>query len=313
MLTFASLLLWSNSVYAEDPLPNLNVDGFAWAEQLVFDGLGSMFVSDAVLGELYRIQLCNNATSYCSEVYLTDGVKQFGGLAVTNDGTKLFAGVTMDDDSKAIVTTSTSNANGAYNILAKLDHQPNGLAFDEAHNQLFFTDERSHSVYAYSIDSGIVAVAYDDVDGADGCWFEPKASRLYVGELFTKMIHVFDVDANTGKVTHINEFVGMNKAYSKTHMLDDITLLNEDSSNLSLDNIALLGADFTGKQIVSFQLNGEEISKVPYPEGLSEIKEVTSVRWGKGPGFCPNSIYFTEGGGITKHSNNRRVLQVKMK
>ena len=33
----------------------LSVDGYSWAEQLAFDGLGSLFISDAVRGELTRI------------------------------------------------------------------------------------------------------------------------------------------------------------------------------------------------------------------------------------------------------------------
>lgn len=39
----------------------LNVDGFTWAENLAFDGLGSLFVSEAVRGELWRIYPCGKA------------------------------------------------------------------------------------------------------------------------------------------------------------------------------------------------------------------------------------------------------------
>ncbi len=36
----------------------LLVDGFAWAEQLAFDGIGGLFVSEAVRGELWRVSAC---------------------------------------------------------------------------------------------------------------------------------------------------------------------------------------------------------------------------------------------------------------
>ena len=36
----------------------LLIDGFAWAEQLAFDGIGGLFVSEAVRGELWRISSC---------------------------------------------------------------------------------------------------------------------------------------------------------------------------------------------------------------------------------------------------------------
>ena len=42
-------------------LPSLEVRGFSWAENLVFDGMGNMFVSDATTGDISRIHLCPNA------------------------------------------------------------------------------------------------------------------------------------------------------------------------------------------------------------------------------------------------------------
>lgn len=41
------------AVFAAD-LPSLNFEGFSWAENLAFDGLGNLFVTDAVRGELWR-------------------------------------------------------------------------------------------------------------------------------------------------------------------------------------------------------------------------------------------------------------------
>ena len=73
-------------------LPILNIDGFTWAENLVFDGNGHMFVSDTVKAEVYKIELCQNATSYCKSIYLHGGLKGIGGMQVSSDGLTLFAG-----------------------------------------------------------------------------------------------------------------------------------------------------------------------------------------------------------------------------
>jgi hypothetical protein len=54
------------------------------------------------------------------------------------------------------------------------------------------------------------------------------------------------------------------------------------------------------------------VSSIPPPAGVDSFYQLTSVRWGKGPGFDPNSIYVTEGGGIQPHQTDRRVMQIKM-
>jgi hypothetical protein len=54
----SALLLAFSSLMAGASGALLNVDGFAWAENLAFDGLGSLFVSEAVRGELWRIYPC---------------------------------------------------------------------------------------------------------------------------------------------------------------------------------------------------------------------------------------------------------------
>ena len=52
-------------------LPMLEVGGFSWAENLVFDGNGGLFASEYHRGELIRIQLCEDGASYCQAVHLS--------------------------------------------------------------------------------------------------------------------------------------------------------------------------------------------------------------------------------------------------
>eukprot|EP00604_Paraphysomonas_vestita_P001123 CAMPEP_0174819514 /NCGR_PEP_ID=MMETSP1107-20130205/2811_1 /TAXON_ID=36770 /ORGANISM="Paraphysomonas vestita, Strain GFlagA" /LENGTH=75 /DNA_ID=CAMNT_0016033173 /DNA_START=704 /DNA_END=931 /DNA_ORIENTATION=+ len=73
----------------------------------------------------------------------------------------------------------------------------------------------------------------------------------------------------------------------------------------------LLGADWTGRKIQLFSVDGKQVSEVKIPDDI-QLYEPTSVRWGKGPGFDSSSIYITEGGGATTRVTNRRVIQIKM-
>lgn len=301
-------------------LPTLNVDGFSWAENLVFDGLGGLFVSDAVKGELSKIELCvdpNGVSTYCSNVYLKDGLRSLGGLSVTADGKTLYAGASLDDKTAVIISTPTSNnPDGTYEIVAKPTTKPNGLAFDESNGIFYYTTEGSVTdpgkVVAVNLKTGTETVVQPDVKGADGAWLDVASGLLFVGELFTKKIWVLNVTVPDA-VVPLGHYVGLGDALGHKDMLDDITLMSPGQVASPIEDTVLLGCDWTGKSIKSFKLNGGDVTSLPLPAGVDSIYQPTSVRWGKGPGFCPNSVYFTEGGGVTKKQTSRRVLQIQMK
>ena len=304
------------------PLPLLELDGFSWAEQLVFDGRGNMFVSEAVRGELWRISLCEGGGSsvvnsgsgsgaYCSEVYLTEGFDQFGGLAVTPDGLTLYAGVTLADDSKALISVSTTG-NATYSIVTQTTHQPNGLQGDFARNMLYYTDEGTGSeeggtLRSINLDTATESIVKDHIDMADGLWYDVKTDLMYVGWLLSMEISVFSLSSGVPVLVQ-DKFPGCASLDNVKHMLDDLTLV---STNADMGQTVLLGADWTGRAIQLFSLDGSSISTIDMPEGVS-LKEPTSVRWGQGPGFDPQSIYVTEGGGATARQTNRRVIQIPM-
>lgn len=307
---------------ASNDLPFLEFEGFSWAENLVFDGLGGLFVSDAIRGEIWKIQLCNNSTSYCGSIYVTEGLSQAGGMAVTKSGTTLYAGVTLNDDSKAIIVSANTanndsdvNTAGTYDILiGGLTHQPNGMALDEAHNTLYVTDEGKGSdsggtLLAINTITKTQTLIKDHIPGADGCWFDPVTNLLFVGELLSMKIMVFKIDDSSGLAVYLSEYEGLNSS-GKLSMLDDITVAQRGVQGENGSDTFLFGADWTGKKLKLFRVDGGDISTVETP-GI-DMYEPTSVRWGSGPGFDPNSIYVTEGGGATKHQRKRRVFQVKM-
>jgi hypothetical protein len=94
-------------------------------------------------------------------------------------------------------------------------------------------------------------------------------------------------------------------------MLDDLTV-SSVSADGDVTKTVLLGADWTGRAIQMFTVDGSMVSEVAVPAGIT-LYEPTSVRWGRGPGFDPSSIYLTEGGGATRRVSSRRVVQIKMK
>jgi hypothetical protein len=297
-------------------LPILNFDGFAWAENLAFDGLGNMFVSEAVRGELWKISLCKDGLSYCGGVYLSKGLSQFGGLAITPCGKKIYCGVTFEDGSKGIISASTVNATDTgsdFSVFLVTEHQPNGLAADWNLGKLYYTDEglgdaTGGTVRSVDIETKTEFIIKDHVGGADGAWFDSENRLLYVGWL-EKKISLFNM--TTDSPVFVNDYPGLSTAVSHLHILDDITLLTTTNKS-DISETYILGADWTGRSIQMFTLSGVSAGEVPIPEDL-KLYEPTSVRWGKGPGFDENSIYISEGGGATKHVTNRRIVQVKMR
>lgn len=284
------------------------IDGFSWAENLVFDGNGNMFVSENTRGELWRIYRCIDGKEYCKEIHAS-GFKSFGGLAC--NGTHLYAGATFLNMSFVILSLSIS-APQEYSILIETSHQANGLAVDWYNQMLYFTyenfEETDGDVISVNIQehtSEVVAT----VMGADGAWFDETNRKLFIGELLSMYIHVFSVSPY-GLVENEEIYPGPSETLTKLSMLDDFTL--EAQSNIeNMNETTLIGTDYSGKQVVSFQLGGGEVS--PLDVGELVLHAVTSVRWGRGPGFDEGSLYVTEGGGISKEITNRRVIQIKMR
>jgi sugar lactone lactonase YvrE len=311
MVNSAALATFGMMTSAED-LPCLNVDGFSWAENLAFDGLGNLFVSDAIRGELWRIYLSENKLEYISSLHLNEGIKDIGGVQITPDGTTIYAGATLANKSHAIISTPTTFTNGEFEVLAVTKNKPNGFAGDWKHNILYCTDEGTGSdeggtVTAFDIASRTMTLVKDFVTGADGAWLDGTSDKLFVGELLSMKMMAFDTSTPVAKF--LGEYDGLT-SLGVPHMLDDFTLESEVSPD-NLGETAFYGTDWTGRKVMRYTLDGKgEVFEVPPPSGI-ELYEPTSVRRGKGPGFDPDSLYVTEGGGVLPSQTNRRVLQLK--
>ena len=292
--------------------PLLSIDGFSWAENLVFDGKGNLFVSEAVRGEIWRIFLSESG-NYSKNIHLSEGLSQVGGMVVSPDAKYLYAGVTFDDKSQGIINVSTIE-NDQYTVLTKTMHQPNGFVVDWYRSVFYYTDEgtghdtpEGGTLRSYNLKTGEEKIAAY-IPSADGAWLDERSGKLYVGELVSKRVHVYSIN-DTG-ITLDNIYTGLSEAVSKLNLMDDLTLDKSGTNSVNMSSTVLFGADWTGKAIFKFSLDGSSVSKVD--TGSIALYEPTSVRYGFGPGYRSSSIYVTEGGGATPHVVNRRVVEIKI-
>lgn len=309
------LLVWLTLLaHTSASLPTLLMSGFSWAENLAFDGLGSLFVSDVATGIISRIYLCGD--QYCKVTHMSKGIESGGGLVVSSNGLTLYAGVTLSDKSKAIISTSTRPADedseSEWTLVAETPHKPNGMAMDWSTGTIYGTHEgmssnEDGSVFTVNIATAETNVLASSVEGADGCWFDPVNSMLFVGKLVTMEIWVYDV--KNGK--DMGFYPAASSLKRVVHMLDDITLQSNGTNINDIGKTMFFGADFTGKQILSFSLDGSVLDIVPVDKSI-DLQTPTSVRFGMGPGFCEKCIYVTEGGGLTEHQQGKRVVQLKL-
>lgn len=293
--------------------PYVIFEGFSWAENLAFDGRGGLFVSDAVKGELWKIQFNETSSVYDGRIFLKQGATQFGGLAITPDGLTMYAGAILEDESMAIIKASTAIPL-KYEIVMVTPHLANGLAADFKRGVLYFTDEGAGedfdgSVMALNLktkEMGVVA----HVKSADGCFFDATNDKLFIGELVSKKVSVFSV--SDGPITLDSSNVALSEGVNSLHVMDDLTLDREGLTNMEdVKKTVIYGADWTGRKIQRFTLDGTSVSEVTVPEEV-KLKEPTSVRWGKGVGFDSNSLYVSEGGGATKLEHGRRIIRIPM-
>jgi outer membrane protein assembly factor BamB len=299
------LAAFISAVAGEGALPMLNIDGFAWAENLVFDGLGGLFVSEASRGELIRISYDMQTKNYTTRVHVSNGLKQFGGLSVTPEGFTLYAAAVFSDSKNGIISVPTSapkSGEQSYTVIIRdMDKPCNGLMHVASDKAVYCTTSAG-TLTRVDIATGAKKDVLTGLASPDGLWYDKKTDNLFIGEMLTKKMRVFNVKS---QALRPEEFAAIS-SYGSLHMMDDLTVVGDVNRNLGETKI--VAADLTGQQIVEFALDGSWTQPMPVPEGIT-LFQPTSIRRGAGFGFDTNSYYITEGGGMGK-TTNRRVLQL---
>lgn len=124
--------------------PPLSMSGFAWAENLIFDGKcdcshasvflwgclisrpsrGNLFVSDAQTGIFWRISLDSTRNQYSRQVHVGNFSRCLG-LAIDPTGVALF-GIAIAADSTSYLIKMDPSAPGVWTTVAKTAKPGNG-------------------------------------------------------------------------------------------------------------------------------------------------------------------------------------------
>ena len=322
-ITTILIFLFVCSCSSSFSVPKVIYEGFTWGENLVFDGLGSLFATDYERGELWRLYACTDEEEgFCSELYLNDdeNIKSMAGLAVSSDGSEVFVGCKFVDGSEdegskyGIIKMNTSFASSSYELVAYTNSLPNGLAYDSVNKIFYMTDvTKNGSISMLNMLTGELRLE-EIVTYSDGAYFDVSTNILIVSELISKSAHVYATNSdgltrdNDGSVID-NTFAALSNTAS-SHLFDDFTLdMNTSFDVNSPGSTIIFAADGGGRRIMKFSLDGAKVEAVDI--GDFELYEPTSVRWGKGKGFDPGSIYVTEGGAVSERRvHNRRIIEI---
>jgi hypothetical protein len=288
------------------PALKLVADGFTWAENLDFDGKGHLFVTNDLLGQLWKIS-ANGDGSYSQHLYFY-GVLQYACGVVVNESdpsTMFLAGI-MVGDSKHVILELSTTANDSWRVAAELPigadgSTPNGLRIDYGTDLLYTTNEGKFApgeghVWSVNPRSGAVQSALpagQRLTAADGVWIS-RERVLLVSQV------------SVGNVWSMNLASGTNNGVlpQGVHgMLDDLC-------TDPLDERFIFGANFLKGAVVYFDPSNAALEPVVVVSGLYTP---TSVRFGTGNGFKNTSLFITEGGGTPDlpHENTRRVWELE--
>jgi len=194
-----------------------------------------------------------------------------------------------------IIFSFDPNTSGKYTEVARLPVNGNGLAFHNATGLLYSTNEGSvtslgsGTIHKSNPVTGEVTLFDKNVFTADGAIIDQVNNLLYVSEVLTAHIRIYDL--NTGSM--INRYQIPNAV-----SLDDMCLSN--------GNTQLIGADFRNGSIARWPANGKNLYNSIQ---VWDLKSPTSVRLAFGPGFNTGDIFITEGGGLTKFQTNRYTVE----
>ena len=279
-------------------LPVLDVRGFAWAENLVFDGQGNLFVSDTTTGILYRIYLSADKLSYRKDEHVAAGsFNKINGLAISADGSTVYAVAELTSDKNPYLVSIPTTITNTFTPLIQTPRLGNGLAFNPTANVFYTTNEGDFIpgngiVYLIDLNANTTSTADSIIEGADGCTIDLVNNRLYITEVLKGDVIQYEIRSDNSLRRQNNFNVpGIGK-------LDDITL--------SADGTQLYGADYGNGTISVFNADGSSTAPVIL---MDSLVNPTAVKFATGPDFNSTTVFVTEGGGFFAFRRDRKVLQ----
>jgi hypothetical protein len=124
-------------VHPPPGVPNLNITGFSWAENLFFDGQGNLFVSDLNTGILWKV-FYNDTSSTYEKAPFSQFDKVAGlTLVKTDHDVTIFAATTLNSNA-TLVALNPNATTGTPVIVAELANMGNGLSVWAPHGEATF-------------------------------------------------------------------------------------------------------------------------------------------------------------------------------
>jgi len=168
--------------------PLLNISGFAWAENLFFDGAGNLFVSDFQTGTLWRIFYDFETGDYVVGPFSSSN--SFAGLAEwpwdsSSSATgvplgfpvpTLFAAASYNGNATLVALNSSADIGSIADVVADISDMGNGLALWAPNN-----DFSKLTLFA--------ALSYQFVANQSKCKYKTSLLSLYSSLVFM-LIHL---------------------------------------------------------------------------------------------------------------------------
>ena len=274
----------------------LDIDGYLWAENLAFDGRGGLIVSDAFKGDIWRIE--QDGDGGHRQSLIATGFDGALGLAYLNVGGPLYAAIRTVDESDPYEIVAIS-PDGSVTTIVTLPEQPNGLEADPVTGLLYATTEGDFvpergAVYEIDPLTYTYSVVMTEIFGADGAAIDVEGRRLYVGEVLSGIIHIYDLEA--GEI--IDSFQGLHGR--RLQFLDDF--------ELSIDKQSIIGADFMRGTVVRIPI-GVDLRGQPEVV-LDGFTAPTTVVRGEAPFWDDTSLFVSGGGGFRGFQDNGYVVEI---
>ncbi|MFB7722349.1 SMP-30/gluconolactonase/LRE family protein [Nocardia sp. NPDC056100] len=251
--------------------------GFGSLENLAFDGGGGLLLSEISLtgsgGGLYRLTPDGTHT-LAAAVESPGGIVVNAGKAYVNSGNTFASGVTNSPDGKIV---SVDLATGTVTTVATGLHMPNGLA------------QLPDGGFAVSRDLGpdavITRVAADGsgahalapgLNSTNGLAYDPVRRELFVSTTFDAVtaIAAIDIDRPDAAPRRITL-----PGFGPLNSADDLTVGPDGAVYVALN---------AAGQVVRVDPDAGTFCTI-----ATGLPFVSSVRFGSGPGWDPNSLYAT--------------------
>lgn len=284
-------------VVTAQPSANLTriASGFAWAENLWIVGDSDLFVSDIATGDISRVLKLDNGT--WTKTTWVSGFHSCAGLTAPPFYQRFYvlALCELNDGTDTVIAFSTEQPQSFDTLLksptVKGNLSWNGLAVDPSTGWIYITDLSGFAPNAGNIlavdahrQDSLTRTFAANLSSADGCFFDSHRHRLYVSEVFTAHVHVYDLN---GGRPYVAREVG-NYIAPGMKALDDMCIVQDGNS----DDDYVIAADYAAGNVVMFKADGSGAGRVV----ASGLTHPTSVRRGVGAtdsGF----VYITEGAG----------------